>query len=171
MELVVFMVLAAVAVAAAVATIAWSSPLRSAFSLLVCLFSLAAVYVTLYAHFLAVMQILVYAGSVMVLFIFVIMLLDLRTVSGQARITVLSLLSGFVLLVIAGKFARVIISAPPGADMADRGTGADFGTIGAVADVLFKQFMTPFELTSLLLLVAVVGAVVVARRRFWREER
>ena len=169
MELIVFGLLAALALGAAVATVAWSNPLRSAFSLILSLFSLAAIYVSLFAHFLAAMQVLVYAGAVMVLFVFVIMLLDLKPVPPPAKGLVMSVLGGLVVLLMAGKFAKVVVGYPPGGGATAASVDSQFGSVGAVGDMLFRQFLLPFELTSILLLVAVVGAVLVARRRFWRE--
>ena len=173
MEFIVFTTLAAFAVAAAVGTIALPSVIRAALSLVVCLFALAAMYVTLYAHFLAAMQMLVYAGAIMVLFVFVIMLLNLRPGQVQeAKITIISVLSGVVVLLVCAKFGRLVLQggADAGPTVPGTPTGPDFGTVSAVGEMLFKQFLMPFELASILLLVAVVGAVVIARKRFWREQ-
>ncbi len=170
MEMTVFILLAAISLVGAALTIIWSSPLRSAFSLLLCLLGLAGLYVTLFAHFLAAVQILVYAGAVMVLFVFVIMLLDLPVESSAPpRIRVLSFVAGLTILMIVGKFAKVLMSNEPGSPSTAATLGEGFGSVGAVGDLLLRQFLLPFELTSLLLLVAVIGAVVIARRRFGRE--
>lgn len=172
MELAVFAFLALLSLAFAVSTIAWKNPLRCAFSLILCLFSLAGVYVMLYAHFLAAMQVLVYAGAIMVLFVFVIMLLNLTPGQlGTRKVTLLSVLGGIVVLMVAGKFAKVIWFAPPIGGAQAVPAGVDFGGVGRIGELLFKQFLLPFELASVLLLVAVVGAVVLARRRFWGEEK
>ncbi len=169
MELILFVLLAATALVGAVLTIAWKNPLRGAFSLLVCLFALAGIYVTLYAHFLAAMQLLVYAGAIMVLFVFVIMLLNLSPDEmGERKVSILGVLSGLAALLVFGKFAKVLWTWQPGIQSTGAPFGDDFGSIGAVAQLLFRQFLMPFELASILLLVAVVGAVVIARRRFWR---
>jgi NADH-quinone oxidoreductase subunit J len=169
MEQVIFAILAAVALVAALATIAWRSPLRSAFSLIVCLFSLAGIFVTLLAHFLAAMQLLVYAGAIMVLFVFVIMLLDLSERAADVKLTLLPVLGVLAVLAVAGKFAKTVLSSHPLVGGVPPSVPDSFGTIPGVADLLLGQFLLPFELISLLLLVAVVGAVVIARRRFWRE--
>ena len=172
MEFAVFVALAAVAVSSAVATIAWKNPVRSALSLIVCLFALAGLYVTLYAHFLAAMQILVYAGAIMVLFVFVIMLLNLTPAQlGEQKVTPLAIMAGAAVAAVAGKFIKVIITYDPGqeAGFTRVSHSGEFGTIERVGDMLFRQFLMPFELTSILLLVAVVGAIIIARARFWRE--
>ena len=172
MDFIVFALLAAVTIVAALATIAWRNPIRSALSLIVCLFATSGIYVTLYAHFMAAMQVLVYAGAVMVLFVFVIMLLNLgKGKLAEAKVTIISVLSGVVVLLLVGKFYRVLsgLGSDGGPLVAGKGIGPEFGTIGPVGEMLFKQFLLPFELTGLLLLVAVVGAVIIARKRFWRE--
>lgn len=173
MEFIVFTALGALAIVAAVGTIALGNPIRAALSLIVCLFALAGIYVTLYAHFLAAMQMLVYAGAIMVLFVFVIMLLNLGPAQlKEARITVMSVLSGVVVLLLCAKFGRLVLhgGAQAGPLVPGSPAGPEFGTVGPIGEMLFKQFLMPFELASILLLVAVVGAVVVARKRFWRED-
>jgi NADH-quinone oxidoreductase subunit J len=169
MEMALFIALAAISLVGAALTIIWSSPLRSAFSLLLCLLGLAGLYVTLFAHFLAAMQVLVYAGAVMVLFVFVVMLLGLPSELPPPRVKILGIVSGLAVLLLVGKFTKVLWSAQPGIASTGAPVGDDFGSIGAVGDLLLRQFLLPFEMISLLLLVAVVGAVVIARRRFWRE--
>jgi len=138
----------------------------------VCLFSVAGLYVLLQAHFLAAMQLLVYAGAIMVLFVFVVMLLNLSPERvDKAKVTFLAAVSGLATLFITAKVARILMSFSPGSQPAVPGNvpAPDFGSVGTVGRLLFKQFLLPFELVSLLLLVAVVGAVVIARKRFWRE--
>ncbi len=172
MDFIVFAVLSAAAIVAGLATIAWKNPIRSALSLIICLFALAGVYVTLYAHFIAAMQVLVYAGAIMVLFVFVIMLLNLQEGKlAEAKVTIVSVLSGVVVLLLVGKFYRVLstFGSNGGPMVPGKGIGPEFGTVSPIGEMLFKQFLLPFELVSVLLLIAVVGAVVIARRRFWRE--
>jgi NADH-quinone oxidoreductase subunit J len=169
MEMALFISLAAITLVGAALTIIWSSPLRSAFSLLLCLLGLAGLYVTLFAHFLAAMQVLVYAGAVMVLFVFVVMLLGLPKDLPPPRVKVLAAISGLTVLLLVGKFTKVLWFYKPGITSTGAPITDDFGSIGAVGDLLFRQFLLPFEMISLLLLVAVVGAVVIARRSFGRE--
>lgn len=172
MDVVVFVILAGLTLTGALLTILWTNPLRSALSLLVALVGLAGLYVTLLAHFLAAMQLLVYAGAVMVLFVFVIMLFDTTEQEDRPlEIRPIGVVGGLATLMVVGKFTKVVSSVRPGIDTTGEPFGENFGSIEAVADVLFGQFMLPFELLSLLLLVAVVGAVVVARQRFWRESK
>jgi NADH-quinone oxidoreductase subunit J len=134
-------------------------------NLVAAFFFLAGLYVLLTAHLIAFMQVLVYAGAVMVLFLFVIMLLSLgdehlvREPSKRAMQWVGVV--GAVALALVIAFA--IQQAVP--DVAAASVDGYFGTVKAVGRVLFTDFLLPFEATSLLLLVAIVGAVVVAKER------
>jgi NADH-quinone oxidoreductase subunit J len=160
-EQVVFWLLAATTVFFAVFTVTRRNPVTAVMSLVATFFSLAAIYATLSAHFLAVLQVLVYAGAIMVLFIFVVMILNREEVSPVALRPVrwvLLLLSGSYLLYV---FLR--ISNVGGVDVAPVAVTDTFGTVGSIGDLLFRDFLYPFEAISLLLLVAIVGGVVVSR--------
>ena len=164
-----FLVMAAMG---SVLVIASRNPVASLMFLVLTLFSLAGLFVLLDAHFLAAVQVIVYAGAIMVLFLFVIMLLNL----GNERTSDVRGLAGRGTALIAGAalFAGLatIVSRGSLTDMAG-GMGSETvqavlesrGAMGAIADPLFRNYMVPFEVTSLLLLVAVVGAVVLARRK------
>ena len=146
------------------------NPLHAAIALVSTLFFLAGLFVMLSATFLAAMQILVYAGAILVLFIFVIMLLNLRRSElGEARITGIKVVTALATLLLVGKLVKTALTASygPSASVTFEGP-QEFGAIGPVGEVLFKQFLLPFEMTSVLLLVAVIAAVVIARRRFDR---
>jgi len=172
-----FWVLAALATAAALLCVTRRSPVASALWLVVTMFGLAGIYVLLDAQFIAAIQILVYAGAIMVLFLFVIMLLnlgqgqrpDMRGWVGRG----VALLFGAGLLVQLGVVARIVRAEgfgpltaayplPPGELSRMQ---ADQGVVGMLADPLFRQYLVPFEITSVLLLAAVVGAVVLAKRK------
>jgi NADH-quinone oxidoreductase subunit J len=149
--------------ATALGVVITRNPVYAAMNLVGSFFFLAGIYVLLAAHLVAFLQVLVYAGAVMVLFLFVIMLLSLgdeHLVRGPRRAMQWAGVAGAVGLfsVLAGAVARVA-EAPP---LASPGT---FGTVKAVGQKLFTEFLLPFEATSLLLLVAIVGAVVVAKER------
>jgi NADH-quinone oxidoreductase subunit J len=139
------------------------NPMYAAMSLVGAFFFLAGIYVLLSAHLVAFLQILVYAGAVMVLFLFVIMLLSL----GNEHLDKESY-KGMQLLGVAGAFGTVVVLAfairdAAGGELA--AVPADFGTVRAVGRALFTQYLLPFEAVSLLLLVAIVGAVVVAKEK------
>jgi len=146
------------------------SPMASALWLVVTLFALAAMYVLLDAQFIAALQVLVYAGAIMVLFLFVIMLLNLghpgpTDIKGPVGVGIAALLGGTLLLQL-----RVLgQAAPPDAIQLPAGTMAALqqqqGMVAVVAGPLFDAYLIPFEITSLLLLAAIVGAVVLAKRK------
>jgi NADH-quinone oxidoreductase subunit J len=158
-EQVVFWLLSALTVFFAVFTVTRRNPVTAVMSLVGTFFCLAGIYATLSAHFLAILQILVYAGAIMVLFIFVVMILNREEVSPVSwRPTrILGVLGGVYLFV---KFCHVSdMGLPPLLATVPE----SFGTVGSIGDMLFRDFVYPFEAISLLLLVAIVGGVVVSR--------
>ena len=177
LEALVFYTLAAFILGFAVLVIAAPNTVHSALFLIANLLCVAVVYVLLGAEFVAVIQVLVYAGAVMVLFLFVIMLLNLgRTASdlrGPAAITATLVAVGLLVAELwllwtytpdrlAAEVRRA--AALTGAETI-RAATADRGVVGAVAAPLFETYLIPFEITSVLLLAAIVGAVVLAKRR------
>jgi NADH-quinone oxidoreductase subunit J len=164
-EKVIFFVFAVPLVVTALGVVVARSPMYAAMNLVAAFFFMAGLYVLLTAHLIAFMQILVYAGAVMVLFLFVIMLLSLGDEHlGRDRKKAMQYLG--VLGAIA--LASVLASAAYKAGEQARPMAAvsnTFGTVKAVGTVLFTEYLLPFEATSLLLLVAIVGAVVVAKER------
>jgi len=160
----VFLVLAAGALGFALFTITRRNAVAAVVSLVATFFCLAGIYVLLYAHFLAVMQILVYAGAILVLFVFVIMVLGREESEPWALRSMVTKLVGVGALVLLGvALARWL----PHPALATKGGAppASFGTVNAFGDTLFRDFLFPFEAVSLLLLLAVIGAVVIARGR------
>ena len=135
-------------------------------------FALSGIFVMLDAHFLAAVQVIVYAGAIMVLFLFVIMLLNL---GHREEIDMRSHLSRLVALVVGSSLfavvAALVLQGEKSSLASEEGTVVmeailrSRGAVGAVAEPLFTSYLVPFELTSLLLLVAIVGAIVLARRR------
>jgi NADH-quinone oxidoreductase subunit J len=145
------------------------NPVASLLFLVLSFFSLAALYVLLGAHFIAATQVIVYAGAIMVLFLFVIMLLNLghsyhADVRRGAWIVV-----GFVCSGVMGWALSRMLGGPvattDSAALAIEASVRELGAVGAIADPLFRDFLVPFELTSILLLVAIIGAVLLAKRR------
>jgi len=134
----------------------------SAMSLVVTMISLAVIYVVLEAYLIAALQIMVYAGAIVVVFVFVVMLLNLRRddFSAQRQIG-LKILAGCVAALAALVFLRWIPAALPAVGPVPEG----FGGYREVGRALYTDFVLPFEVTSLLLLAAMVGAVVMAKRR------
>ena len=165
-----FWVFAGVAIGSAFLCITRRSPVASALWLVNTLFSLAAIYVLLDAHFIAAAQVLVYAGAIMVLFLFVIMLLninragagDLRGLIGAGVAAVLGVGLLIQLRALPNSAPSDAIQLPAGSVEALQ---RQQGVVGAIAAPLFDTYLVPFEITSLLLLAAVVGAVVLAKRK------
>jgi NADH-quinone oxidoreductase subunit J len=174
-ETILFYVLALGVIGGAGQVILRRNPVHGALSLVACFFFLAGIYVLLSAHLIAILQILVYAGAVMVLFVFVIMLLNLRDEElGTPKRTAwkgIGLASVAISVgVIAWKglgsaYASLDTPGSPAlTDLAKHAVGRDpFGSLKFVAHAVYLNSVLPFELTSLLLLVAVLGAVVVAK--------
>ena len=137
------------------------NPVTSAMFLVLTIVCLAGLYVLLHAFFLAAVQILVYAGAVMVLFLFVIMLLDLKE-EARRKFNVFGVVTGVVSVgAILGIFAKVIIGARPGEHLS---APVIEGATKPLGELLFKQYILPFEILSILLLVAMVGAILLSKK-------
>lgn len=163
-EQVLFGAFAVLTLLSAALVIFAKSPISSAMALVSTFFFLAGIYVLLWAHTVAVLQVLVYAGAIMVLFLFVIMLLNLGEATSGGRMTLSRIVGGaaavglFVALAVA--MARV-----PNTVSDLGGQQESFGTLATIGTAIFTTWLLPFEAVSLLLLVAMVGAVVVAKSR------
>lgn len=142
------------------------NPVMSAICLIGNFFSLAALYLLLHAQLIAVLQIAVYTGAIMVLVIFVIMLLNL---GDEARLMERATLrTGAGIALVCGLLLEIfyiVFAGQPPATAVSLGS-ASLGTVESVGSALFSKFLLPFELTSILLLAAIVGAVVLARKRY-----
>ncbi len=162
MEALMFWILALVAVVMATMMIFHKNPISSALSLIVVLFCTAGLYVILEATFIAVTQVMVYAGAIMVLFVFVIMLLNLRREElGLRRHKVVKVIGVLFCVGLLSQLIAIVSTAlPAAAEIA-----ADFGNMEHVAWLLFTKYMLAFQAVAILLLAAVVGAVVIAKRR------
>jgi len=157
-----FYIFAAVAVVAALSVVAQRMPVHSALSLIVVLCSVAVVYLLLGAEFIAVIQVIVYAGAIMVLFVFVIMLLNAgrETPSHRSRIAGwlgAPLVAAFLLEVLLAIWKQYPAGASNPAAKVDAGPAA-------IGQLLFRSYVLPFEVTSILILVAILGAVVLAKK-------
>lgn len=168
MDLLIFGVLATIVTLGALTVVLHPDAVYSALALIAVLVSLAVLFLTLDAHLLGALQVIVYAGAIMVLFLFVIMLLGRSLEGGSwAARPSLWLAGGIGAVGLAVAVGSVVVRASLfGADtVAPEG----FGTTTALARELFTTYLLPFELTSVLLLVAVVGAVVLAKGRVQRQ--
>ncbi len=167
-----FYIFAATALGGGLGVVLSKSPVGSLLMMVVSLASLAGVFVLLEAHFLAAIQVIVYAGAIMVLFLFVIMLLNLgHDYQQDLKWGAFSVLSFAVAGGLAGILAREVGGdwqiadgvVPPGGRAIDAAV-REHGAVGAIAEPLFTTYVVPFEITGILLLVAIVGALALAKR-------
>ncbi len=168
MEALIFYVLGAVTVASAVCVILLRRPLHNVLFMILTMIGLAGLFILLNAEFVGMVQLIVYAGAVMVLFLFVIMLLNLDQLPslsdpGAMRWWVgIALAVGLVVLLIP--IIRAFV--PPAGQGALTGAGAQgLSNTEIIAKALFTTYLLPFEIASVLLLAAIIGAVVLARKR------
>jgi NADH-quinone oxidoreductase subunit J len=168
METLLFWLLAVIALVAAASMIIQRNPVHSALFLIITLLCLAGLFLLLSAHFLAVIQIIVYAGAIMVLFLFVIMLLDIRRVeAAPSRVKLqksLGILLGGIFLLetllvlrsgAINDTAAAVPLPPP-----------DFGTAVALGRALLTSYFFPLQLAAVLLFIALIGAIVLSKRRW-----
>ena len=186
MNLIIFFVLAIIAVVAAIVVVTVKSPVSSALFLVLTMCALAGLFVLLGAIFLAALQVIVYAGAIMVLFLFVIMLLNLRRDEFGSDPHVIQKYLGFVLVVVIlvqgiliSSWAMKDFAVAPKTEIQSQAAAAPSDTLAKaidyesatwVARTLFTRYAYPFEITSILLLAAMVGAVVIAKRRHSASE-
>jgi NADH-quinone oxidoreductase subunit J len=161
MELIFFILFGAIATGGAIMVVTRRHPMASALYLILTLFAVAALFVLRQAHFLAAIQVIVYAGAVVVLFIFVIMLInvpeDRLPVERTTALRVLGVVAAGLLIlesaVVARRFGMPKLPA------------ADSGSVEAVGRALFTDYLLAFEVTSVLLLAAVIGAIALAKKK------
>lgn len=163
----VFYLSAGLAVVSSILMITRKNPVYSAMFLVVTLFAVAAIYVLQGAHFLGALQVIVYAGAIMVLFLFVIMLLNLgHEFDPDVRGKLAWVFAGGLGLVMFAEILTALRTVPesPGVDVLSPWL-SERGAVAGVAEPLFRNYAVAVEITGLLLLVAMVGAVVIAKRR------
>ena len=170
---ILFLFFAVLAASSALIMITRKNPVSSALWLIMTFFALAAIYTLLGAYFIGIIQILVYAGAIMVLFLFVIMLLNLGNdfepdVRGDVW-KVVAFGSSLVMVALLARMTTGDFSDPlrpgDGAETLARQV-AEHGAVGAIGIPMFLDYVVPLQVTGILLLVAVVGAVVLAKRKF-----
>ena len=159
-----FWLFAAAMLGFGVSVIAQPNPVSSALSLVVSFIALAALFVSLDAFFIGIIQILVYAGAVMVLFLFIIMLLDLHTAT-RRPFRPATVLGGLVIaLLFVGQLLAVLAAFPEGSRAAPALSGP-VNDVQSVGHVLFTTYNLPFQIIAVLILVATVGVVVLSKRK------
>ncbi len=167
MGMIAFVFIALVSIIGAAGMVLSRNAVHSALFLVANLFCVALLYLSLNADFLAIVQVIVYAGAIMVLFLFVVTLLNPSQSESPDRLRGQGLVAGVLAVVLLLEVGAVILSgafstvkstaAPPAVDWGDN--------VHAIGTLLYGQYLFPFELTSILLLVAIVGATVLAKRR------
>lgn len=162
-----FYALAVMAIASAISMILQRNPVMSAISLIGNFFCLAALYLLLRAQLLAVLQIVVYTGAIMVLVVFVIMLLNLGSEENLGeRFNIKKTLGVALVCGLLLELAYIAVIGGSSVPMAAvHGSAMSVGTVESMGAAMFGRFLLPFEVTSLLLLAAIVGAVILAKKR------
>jgi NADH-quinone oxidoreductase subunit J len=163
MDAILFLVFAVIAVVCAINVVVQTHPISSALSLVGVMGSLAVLYLLLGAEFIAAAQVIVYAGAVMVLFVFVIMLLNAGAEEKRGRSYVVQFLGVPVLIAFLALTAFFVRHIFDDRDVVKFG-GFTGGSAEAIGHALFTTYLLPFEVTSVLILIAIVGAVVLARK-------
>ena len=163
MDVFLFLLFALIAVLCGINVVIQTHPITSALSLIGVMGSLAVLYLLLGAEFLAAAQVIVYAGAIMVLFIFVIMLLNAGAETRRTRSFTVELIGAPLLIVLLGLLGYFVPQVMPGSPVVHFG---DFegGVTAEVGRALFTQYLLPFEITSVLILIAILGAIVLARK-------
>jgi NADH-quinone oxidoreductase subunit J len=157
-----FFLLSAVVVLSGLAVVALRNPIHSALSLVVNLLAVAALFAMLDAHFLAVVQVIVYAGAIMVLFLFVIMLLNIKIEAAKRYGTAILMSAGVIGALFIGLLVKLFSAGFAGvADPSQELSGG----VREIGQILYTKYVFTFEAASLLIIAAIVGAVMLAKRR------
>lgn len=166
-ENIITILFASLAVGSAIMMITRRSPITSALYLVLNFFSISGIYLMLRSQFVAIIQIIVYAGAIMVLFLFVIMLLNLQNEKKSGESLSYKKLSGIIIaLLLFSSLTVTAFFAFLGKYKTLNPNAEQLGTIEAVGKELYTTFSFPFELVSFVLLVGIVGAMVLAQRKF-----
>ncbi len=164
---VLFWLFAAILVASALGMILVRNPVHAALCLVLCFFTSASIWLLIEAEFLAVVLILVYVGAVMVLFLFVVMMLDINIEELRAWKTRYALLGGIVAGVVVFQIVSVVWAKSIGIDVESAAAPmpADYSNTAELGKVLYTQYVYPFELAAVLLLIAIVAAISLTMRK------
>lgn len=167
---VIFYILSAITLGAALLTVLGRNPIHSAIYLIVCFFSIAGHYMLLDAQFLAVVHIIVYTGSVMILLLFTIMLLNLREKHEPHKAIISKITAVVAACLVALVFLASLLKAQP-LIQSYKETGADFQSVKVLGQVLFTDYLVPFEFASVLLLLAMIGVVMISKKDVKRDAK
>jgi NADH-quinone oxidoreductase subunit J len=164
---VLFWVFASILAVAALGMITVRNPVHSALLLVLCFFTSAAIWLLIEAEFLAVVLILVYVGAVMVLFLFVVMMLDINVEEVRARVTRYALFGGIVAGVVVFEIVSVVWTRSLGVDVTTgaQAQPAGYSNTAELGKLLYTDYVYPFELAAVLLLIAIVAAISLTMRK------
>jgi NADH-quinone oxidoreductase subunit J len=164
---ILFWVFASILTVSALAMITVKNPVHAALLLVLCFFTSAAIWLLIEAEFLAVVLILVYVGAVMVLFLFVVMMLDINVEEVRARVTRYALFGGIVAGVVVFEIVSVVWSRSLGLDVTvgAQAQPAAYSNTAELGKVLYTEYVYPFELAAVLLLIAIVAAISLTMRK------
>ena len=162
----IFLGMAFISVLASFLVVTRKNPIHSALFLVLTLLSVAVLYLLLYSQFIAIVQVVVYAGAIVMLIVFVIMLLDLETeMKSRLKIVSSKVIGGFLaVLFLFGILYSVVAKSPTG-KMGSYTPDKVNANVKAVGEVLFTQYLFPFEIISVLLVAAIIGAVILSKKR------
>lgn len=161
LQVIMFWILAVVSILSAIGLVVAKNPVHSVLLLIVTFFAIAGLYILLNAQFLAVVHIIVYAGAIMVLFLFVIMLMNLNATGEPQKNNLIK----FAGVISGGLLLLVLVAALRKADTGMLMEGStDIGLIQNLGKTLFKEFVLPFEVSSILFLSAMIGAIVIGKK-------
>lgn len=168
LEIILFIILASIAVASSILMITRPNPIISALFLIINFCTLAGLYILLNAQFIAVAQVIVYAGAIMVLFLFVIMLLrpgtEKKFFSGDKKLKLFAIVIGFFIFV--QLVYMIFIAKPVTSEDPNVQASIDAGTIETIGRELYTNYVMPFEVAGFLLLAATIGAILLAKKKF-----
>ncbi len=163
MILIIFYILSAITLATGILTVVSKSPINSAVYMIICFFSISGHFLMLNAQFLAVVNIIVYAGAIMILLLFTLMLMNLnkthestKKIGSRIAAVISACLVAFVLLAVSLKAAPVVDNY--------KSTGVDFQSVQVIGQVLLNDYLVPFEFASVLLITSMIGAVLISKR-------
>jgi NADH-quinone oxidoreductase subunit J len=164
---ILFWVFASILGVAALGMITVRNPVHSALLLVLCFFTSAAIWLLIEAEFLAVVLILVYVGAVMVLFLFVVMMLDINVEEVKARVTRYALLGGIVAGAVVFEIVSVVWTRSLGVEVTQGAAPqpATYSNTAELGQLLYTEYVYPFELAAMLLLIAIVAAISLTMRK------
>jgi len=167
MDVLVFAVASVVAVGGALGVVLSRNPVHSALLLVLCFFTSASIWLLIEAEFLAVVLILVYVGAVMVLFLFVVMMLDINVEEIRARFTRYHFLGALVAGLVVFQLVSVVWTRNLGIDVTQGATPqpADYSNTAELGKALYTEYVYPFELAAVMLLIAIVAAISLTMRK------